>query len=59
MFNNPLFNEEAKLKIRQRDREAETYQMHKQLGYSDRRAVRWVFFILVMLLPELVILLLR
>ena len=58
MFNHPLFNEDAKLRIRQRDQEAETYRWQKQLGYSDRRAVRWAILILVMLLPELVILLL-
>ena len=57
MFNNPLFHEEAKLKVRQREQEVEMYHWQKQLGYSDRRAARWVF-ILVMLLPALVILLL-
>ena len=57
MFNSPLFHEEARLKVRQREQEAEMYQWQKQLGYSDRRAARWVI-ILVMLLPALVILLL-
>jgi hypothetical protein len=48
MFNHPLVNEEAKLKIEQREREAETYRWHKQLGYSDRRTARWVFLFLML-----------
>jgi hypothetical protein len=57
MFNNPLFHEEVRLKVRQREQEAEMYRWQKQLGYSDRRAARRVV-LLVMLLPALVILLL-
>ena len=42
MFNNSLFNEETRLKIAEREREAETHRWHRQLGYSDRSALRWV-----------------
>jgi hypothetical protein len=42
MFNNSLFNEETKLKMAEREREAETHRWHRQLGYSDRSALRWV-----------------
>ena len=48
MFNHPLIHEEAKLKIQQREREAETYRRHKQLGYSDRRAARWIFLFITL-----------
>jgi hypothetical protein len=54
MFNHPLIHEEAKLKIQQREREAETCRWHKQLGYSDRRAARWIF-LLMMLITTLMI----
>lgn len=57
MFNNPLFHEEAKLKIRQREQEVETYGWQQRLAGSDRRTAGWVL-ILLMLLPALVILLL-
>lgn len=43
MFNNSLFNKEARLKMAEREREAETYRLQNQLGYSDRGAMRWVF----------------
>jgi hypothetical protein len=43
MFNNSLFNKEARLKMAEREREAETYRLQSQLGYSDRGAMRWVF----------------
>jgi hypothetical protein len=43
MFNNSLVNEEAKLKMAEREQEAETYRLQNQLGYSDRGALRWVF----------------
>jgi hypothetical protein len=43
MFNNSLFNKEARLKMAEREQEAETYRLQNQLGFSDRRAMRWVF----------------
>ena len=43
MFNNSLFNKEARLKMAEREQEAETYRLQNQLGYSERRAMRWVF----------------
>jgi hypothetical protein len=49
MFNHPLIHEEAKLQIKQREREAETYQRHQQLGYTDRRTGRWVFLFLMLI----------
>ena len=42
MFNNSLFNEETRLKMAEREREAETHRWHRQLGYSDRSALRRV-----------------
>ena len=49
MFNNSLFHKEARLKMAEREQEAETYRLQNQLGYSDRGAVRWVigFFTLI------------
>lgn len=59
MFNNSLFNEETKLKIAEREREAETHRWHRQLGYSDRGSLRWVlgFVTLVAVLLLIAILL--
>lgn len=58
MFNNSLFNKEARLKMAEREREAETYRLQNQLGYSDRGGMRWVFgfFTLVATLILLLIL---
>jgi hypothetical protein len=56
MFNNSLFDEEARLKIAEREREAETYGLHDQFGYSSRGAVRW-FFGLLMLISALILIL--
>jgi hypothetical protein len=59
MFNNSLFNKEARLKMAEREREAEIYRRQNQLGYSDRGAMRWVlgFFTLIAMLILLLILL--
>ena len=54
MFNHPLIHEEAKLRVEQREREAETYRWHKQLGYSERRAGRGIF-LFIMLVTTLMI----
>jgi hypothetical protein len=43
MFNHPLIHEEAKLKIQQREREAEACQWQKQLGFGERRSAPWTF----------------
>ena len=43
MFNNSLFNKEARLKMAEREQEAETYRLQNLLGYSERRAMRWAF----------------
>lgn len=59
MFNNSLFNREARLKMAEREREAETFRLQNQLGYSDRGVVRWVFgfFTLVAMLILILVLL--
>ena len=49
MFNNSLFHKEAKLKMAEREQEAETYRLQNQLGYSERGAIRWVFGFLTLL----------
>ena len=49
MFNNSLFEKEASLKIAEREHEAETYRLHTQLGYGDRKPVRWAFGILTVI----------
>ena len=50
MFNNSLFNEEAKLKISEREKEAETHRLYNQLGYSDRGTARWVFVVIILVI---------
>lgn len=50
MFNNPLINEEAKQKIAEREQEAETYRLHRQLGYSNRRIARWVLVFIILVI---------
>jgi len=49
MYNDHMSNEEAQELIRQRMQEAETYGQQKQLGFSDSRAARWVFLLVVIL----------
>jgi hypothetical protein len=58
MFNNSLFNEETKLKIAEREREAETHRWHRQLGYSDRSGLRWVLGFVTLVAALLLILIL-
>jgi hypothetical protein len=50
MFNNPLINEEAKLKISEREQEAEAHRLHGQLGYSDHGTARWVFGLMILVI---------
>jgi hypothetical protein len=45
MFNNYLAEEEAK----RRAQEAETYSLHKRLGYGDPRAARWVLALILLM----------
>jgi hypothetical protein len=47
MFNNYLADEEAKQEIKRRAQEAETYSLHKRLGYGDNNAARWVLALLL------------
>lgn len=48
MFNDRLTSEEAKERIRERMREAETYSLQKQLGYGDYGIAKWVFVIIIL-----------
>jgi hypothetical protein len=58
MFNNSLFDKEAKLKMAEREREAEMYRWHQQLGYSDRGALRWVFGFITLIAMLVIVLIL-
>lgn len=58
MFNHPLINEEAKLQIEQREREAEACRWQKQLGYSERRSAPWTFVFIVLVTAVMLLLLL-
>jgi hypothetical protein len=49
MFNDHLFNEEAKERIRQRMKEAESYSLQKRLGYGDSGVTRWIFILMVVI----------
>jgi hypothetical protein len=49
MFNNYLVDEQAKQEIKRRAQEAETYSLHKRLGYGDSRAARWVLAFIMLL----------
>jgi hypothetical protein len=49
MFNNSLIDKETKLKMAEREREAEMYRWHQQLGYSDRKSLRWIFGFITMI----------
>jgi hypothetical protein len=48
MFNEPVIKEEAGQKRAEREREAGAYRLHKQLGYSDGGAARWVIVFMVL-----------
>ena len=58
MFNNSLIDKEAKVVMAEREREAELYRWHQQLGYSDRGALRWVLVLGVLIAMFVVILIL-
>lgn len=55
MFNDPLIHEETKLKIAEREREAESHLLHQQLGYSDRKAARWVFALIALVIAMVLV----
>ena len=46
MFNDRLTNEAAKERIHERMREAESYSLHKRLGYGEGNA-KWVLVLIV------------
>ncbi len=58
MFNDPLIHEETKLKIAEREREAESQRLHQQLGYSDRKAARWVFALIALVIVMMLVMVL-
>jgi hypothetical protein len=58
MFNDPLINEEAKLKIAEREQEAESHRLYKQLGYDDHGTARWVFVFMTLAIALVCIMLL-
>ena len=58
MFNNSLIDKETRVKMAEYEREAEMHRWHQQLGYSDRRALRWVFVLAVLIAMFAVILIL-
>lgn len=58
MFNDPLFNEEAKLKIAEREKEIESYRLYQYVEDGNRRGTRWflVFLTLVALVLLMIML---
>ena len=50
MFNSPLIEEEATLKISEREQEAEAHRLSKQLGYSEHGAARWAFVLIILVI---------
>lgn len=58
MFNDPLIHEETKLKIAEREREAESHRLYQQFGYSDRRITRWVFALIALVIALVLVMVL-
>ena len=55
MFNEFLSTEEGKSRRQQRMEEAETYRLHRRLGYNDYRILRWVVVLILLLAAVVVI----
>jgi hypothetical protein len=49
MFQHYLVDEEAKHEIDRRTKDAETYSLHKRLGYGDPSAARWILALLLLM----------
>ena len=49
MFHNYLADEVVKQEVERRAKEAETYSLHKRLGYGDTRAARWILALLLLI----------
>ena len=49
MFNNNFTNEEAKIRIEERVKEAETYSLHKRLGFGDSGVTRLIFVLVILI----------
>lgn len=58
MFNDPLIHEEIKLKIVEREREAESYWLYQQLGYSERKKASWAFTLVALVIAMLLVIIL-
>ena len=58
MYNDHVSHEEAREIIKQRTKEAESYGLQKQLGFSDSGTARWVFLLIVVITATVVGLLL-
>jgi hypothetical protein len=48
MFHHYLVDEEVKQEIDRRAKDAETYSLHKRLGYGDSRTARWVLALILL-----------
>ena len=46
MFNDRLSNEAAKERINDRMREAESYSLHKRLGYGEGNG-KWILVLII------------
>jgi len=58
MFNDPLIHEETKLKLAEREREAESHRLYQQFGYRDLKAARWVFALIALVIAMVLVLVL-
>jgi hypothetical protein len=58
MFNNNFTNEEAKMRIEERMKEAETYSLQKRLGFGDSGVTRLIFVLVILIAVAVVGLLL-
>ena len=48
MFNDRLSNEAARERIRERMHEAESYSLHKRLGYGEGNA-KWALVLIIVI----------
>ncbi|HET6595388.1 MAG TPA: hypothetical protein VFG81_07180 [Anaerolineales bacterium] len=58
MFNDPLIHEEIKLKVAEREREAESYRLYQQLGNCSRKTARWAFALVALVIAMLLVMIL-
>ncbi len=48
MFNDYLSNEEAKERIKQNIKDAETDRLLRRLGYKDHKLTRWLVVLVIL-----------